>query len=36
MKKMVLGLVGLVMSGSIGLLSHRLGQSSNAGHVEVS
>ena len=32
---MVLGLVGMVWSERIGLWSHRMGQSSYVGHVEV-
>ena len=32
---MGLRLVGMVLSGSFGILIHRMGKSSNAGHVEV-
>ena len=35
MYQMGKGSVGLVMFGRIGLLSYRMGQSSDAGHVEV-
>ena len=35
MYQMGLGLVGPVLSGNIGLLSHRMGQSSYARNVEV-